>query len=621
MNESYARPRPVLNNETKTVFTARFTFSQPCRNDSSVCARKHTDMVPSVDLLWGTVYNPRNGHTFMKRLLLALLPWMAMTSAVRAQAPADVVFTHHGVVSERCVRVDDECFVPLSFLEAVGWTYVQKGENVEIRAEGERVRVTLRDIAGTAMIPLRFAMEKLGGETSWDGDRLTALAPLSVVQIKRGRFTIQSNFAVKPKLTLMDNPNRVVLDIQGAKLSRRTNVDLDGTARIGQFKPDVVRVVLETNFVPQVNQRKFEVGKSFEFDVTGGDAEVKQPDPTSQELARPLQTGPKIPLNLNQEIKYDPASNPDMVPIVQVSGAATVGPLILDSEGERISELTLKIGGRLAAMPTFRRPEVDVIEIVLRGARVAEGVDFELAKGPTIRSAYVREESGAVVLALGLARPMGVEFSMSANGLQIQFIKPDVGNGRLAGKTVVVDAGHGGHDAGTQSAGISEKNLTLTISKILSKKLANEGATVIMTRKTDVFIPLNERPAIANRNGADFFVSIHINSNEIDNTASGSITFFHAKDAICQLLGDCIQREIVKVSGLPGMGVWSDQRIYQSGFAVLRPAKMPAVLVECGFLNTRKDRARMLTEDFHDAVASAIVKGLKAYLGDEGKKN
>jgi N-acetylmuramoyl-L-alanine amidase len=86
-------------------------------------------------------------------------------------------------------------------------------------------------------------------------------------------------------------------------------------------------------------------------------------------------------------------------------------------------------------------------------------------------------------------------------------------------------------------------------------------------------------------------------------------------------MADCIQREIVKVSGLPSMGVWSDQRIYQTGFAVLRGATMPAVLIECGFLNTKKDRARMQTDEFQNGIATAVVKGLKAYLGDEGKKD
>lgn len=584
-------------------------------------------MRPLVDRTTATVYNPRHGNSFMKRLLLALVPWMAMTSAVRAQTPADVVFTYHGVVDEHCVRLGDECFVPFTFLDSVGLTYSRKGGDAEIRTDSQRVRVSVRDINGTPMVPLRYAVDKLGGETSWDGDRLTAVSPLSLVQIRKGKFTIQSALPVHPTISVMDEPSRVIVDIEGAKLARKTNVDLDGSSRIGQWKPDVVRVVLESDYNPDIVSRKFAAGTAFEFD-TDGTATPPKPQGKQQQdpadvLQRPINAGPRVPLTQAQDNKYDPASNPDMIPtsapVMTASTGLVVGALSVESEGEKASLFTLALTGK-KSMPNVRRPDADVIEITFPGATLADGVDYSLAKGPTIRDVDTKLDSGNVVVRLTLARPMGIEFSLAPAGLQIQLLKPDIGNGRLAGKVVVVDPGHGGHDAGTQYGGINEKDLTLSIGKLLSKELASQGATVIMTRKTDVFIPLNERPAIANRNGADFFVSVHINSVTGNTSASGTITFYHAKDPICQLMADCIQREIVKVNGIGGMGVWSDQRIYNSGFAVLRGAKMPAVLVECGFLTNKKDRGRMITDDFQQDVASAIVKGLKAYLGDEGKK-
>src|SRR5579862_5509878 len=103
--------------------------------------------------------------SFMKRLLLALVPWMAMTSAARAQAPADVVFTHHGVISQHAVRVDDECFVPLAFLDEIGWKYASKGDSIDLRVDDDHFRVALRDIDGDRMIELRSTLDKLGGET------------------------------------------------------------------------------------------------------------------------------------------------------------------------------------------------------------------------------------------------------------------------------------------------------------------------------------------------------------------------------------------------------------------------------------------------------------------------
>lgn len=560
------------------------------------------------------MYNPRHGSILMKRIMLALLPWMAMTSAAVAQTtPATVVFTHVGAVDETCYRMGDECFVPFTFLDYVGWNYSIVKGFADIKTDGQKVRVPIRSLDGKQMIPLKMSINKLGGEATWKDNELDVLSPLKRVTIKDGHFDIQGTIAVQPKAMLLDDPARVVIDIQGAKLTRETKVELDGTSRIAQFKPDVVRIVLETKADAQFAKSNFAAGTKFDFDI-------------NSVVSSPLiQTGPKVPLTAPQIPQYDPASNPDgQAPITNLGTyptTAQIGPLVLNQDSEEGASLSLGIRGKLAKSPTYRRPEADVIEVIFPGGVQAPDSNFDIG-GTCVIGTNVRTENGSLIVRMRLCRPMGVEYSMGNGGMQIQLLKPEVGNGRLAGKTVIVDAGHGGHDAGTQSAGISEKNLTLSIAKLTSQKLAAEGATVIMTRKTDVFITLPERPNVANRNDADFFVSIHINSNQRDNTASGTITFYHMQNPISQLMADCIQREITKRSGLGGMGVWSDSRIYrQSGFAVLRGAKMPAVLVECGFLNTAKDRALMLTDNFQNAVASGIVKGLKVFLGDDKNKD
>jgi len=546
------------------------------------------------------------------------MPWMAVRSL--AQSPAVVSFTHRGIVAEHCVRVGDECYVSLAFLDAVGWRHEAKGEEVNITVGGKSVQVGVRDIGGDRMIPLRFAMDKLGGDTSWDGSRLTALSNLTKVEIKSGEFLIETALPIHPKVFTLTDPKRIVVDLEGAKLTSETKVDLDGVARISQFKPSVVRVVLESGFDDQIGKRTFDPGSSFDFTVF---ATATNPDSKEQtavdtvSTSKPDKNGPRVPLTQPQKIVYDPASDPDMAPppVVHADKVLAIGPLLVDSESPKSTILTLKVVGKPVA-PTIRRPDPDSVEVFVPGAEVAGGIDSSTLRSQAIQSVTARQESGGTTLALALARPMGVEVSQVDGDLRIQLIRPSVGDGRLAGKVVVVDPGHGGHDSGTQASGYREKDFTLAIGTILGQKLIDEGATVIMTRTTDVFVPLDDRPALANRNHADFFISVHINSNELDDTASGTITFYHSQDPICQLMADCIEREVVKVNGIGGMGTWSDTKVHHSGFAVLRGAKMPAVLIECGFLNTAKDRAKMLTDDFKIAVASGIVKGLKDYLGD-----
>ena len=90
---------------------------------------------------------------------------------------------------------------------------------------------------------------------------------------------------------------------------------------------------------------------------------------------------------------------------------------------------------------------------------------------------------------------------------------------------IVIDAGHGGHDPGAHGNGINEAELTLDVAVRLQKLLDKAGVEVIMTRDTDVFIPLEERTAIANREGADLFLSIHANASR-NIQARGVETYF-----------------------------------------------------------------------------------------------
>lgn len=236
----------------------------------------------------------------------------------------------------------------------------------------------------------------------------------------------------------------------------------------------------------------------------------------------------------------------------------------------------------------------------------------------SISGLQARQKGRTSVLSITLPRPMGVSIATTPDEVVIDLYKPAVGNGKLAGKVVVVDPGHGGKASGARSLDgtVLEKDLTLKIGLFLAEALTAEGATVILTRKTDVNPSLPERSAIANRNGADFFISVHINSNRLANSSSGSIAFYHGADSVGSLLAQCIQAEVAKASGLPSLGPESDTSMYDTGFAVLRRANMPAVLLECGFINDSRDLRRMVTEEFQRKVAEAIVRALKVYLGD-----
>jgi N-acetylmuramoyl-L-alanine amidase len=538
----------------------------------------------------------------MKRLLIALLPWMVMASSASAiqSRSAEVEFTYLGKLPERGIRVADECYVPLELIERIGWKYTIRNTSVIIETDQKGARVPLREFDLGRMIPLRSALDQMGAETLWepDNDKLLVCTPVSKIGISGNRVDVETLLPVRPRVYRLTGPHRFVIDLPGARLTRDTVQQVAGKGvEVTQVELNTVRIAYAAGYrpslplIPSVDTKfKWELDP----DEDPGTPDVR-PDPPVQPPVKPVVS--------------KPVSN--LGPKVQA------GPLSVDIESSNRVNLSMRLSGLMLKPPIFRRPEPEVLEIVLYNTNIADPATNKI-NSPSITEVSVREEGNSSVLALRLSRPMGVELSPSSGGLTISLIKPNVGNGRLAGKTVVVDAGHGGHDGGARSPAkdAQEKILTLKIAKQLSSKLAAEGATVIMTRKSDVFIELKERAEVANRNGADFFISCHINSNRVSNSTSGGMTFYHKSSAIGQLLADCIQREIAKVSKIKSMGTWSDGRIYDSGFAVLRHSKMPAVLIEFGFINHHIDRKRMITEDFQESVAAAVVKGLKVFLGD-----
>src|SRR5438132_3473302 len=138
--------------------------------------------------------------------------------------------------------------------------------------------------------------------------------------------------------------------------------------------------------------------------------------------------------------------------------------------------------------------------------------------------------------------------------------------------TVVVDAGHGGKDNGAyRKFGGAEKIATLDVAKRLARKLRESDLKIVMTRSTDVFIPLDQRAAIENAQKNSIFVSIHFNDSR-RRGIHGFETYYHAANSYD--LANRIQSKLMTIPRSANRGVHS------ANFRVLRLAKYPAVLVE-----------------------------------------
>jgi N-acetylmuramoyl-L-alanine amidase len=169
-------------------------------------------------------------------------------------------------------------------------------------------------------------------------------------------------------------------------------------------------------------------------------------------------------------------------------------------------------------------------------------------------------------------------------------------------RTVVLDAGHGGYDNGAKSArGMPEKSLTLDMVRRVKPILQQRGYRVIMTRDTDVFIPLGGRTAISNSHPEAAFVSIHFNCSP-KRSAYGVETYYY--DFRSRPLAANILREIATCYGSHSRGV------KYARFYVLHHNQRPATLLELGFVSNLKENAKLQDPKVRQILAEKIAAGI-----------
>ena len=180
--------------------------------------------------------------------------------------------------------------------------------------------------------------------------------------------------------------------------------------------------------------------------------------------------------------------------------------------------------------------------------------------------------------------------------------------------SVVIDPGHGGLDPGAIGiGGMRETDVVLEVSKIIEKLLSEKGVKVSLTRKNEVDLDLPPRVSFANGKNADIFVSIHANASRGKRRDINGLETFYFRGWKGRLLAKKIQRQILRVS--PGS---PDRGVKQGRFYVIKNTKMPAVLVEIGFLTGRLDARRLEKTTHRKRIAYAIAKGILEYLSKAG---
>jgi N-acetylmuramoyl-L-alanine amidase len=436
------------------------------------------------------------------------------------------------------------------------------------------------------------------------------------------RIVIGVDEEVKFETSRLSKPDRIVLDIENARLSPA----LVGKAfpledgflhqiRLGQFTSTVTRVVLDVEKIDDYSVLPLPNPFRLVVDIHGGSMPSRETERAVKEsAARPATARPR-PEESSTAAK-PPASRSEAAQIAEGATRSTKP----QPEGETTGKA--------------RAPEVETASVKPLQTPPASGetgtrsLETSLAKpAPVLSKAAAPTESGSRTL----TRVLGLKIAR-----------------------IVIDPGHGGHDTGTVGpTGLREKDVVLDVGLRLKKLLEQKvGCDVVMTRSDDTFIPLEERTAIANEKAADLFVSIHANASR-DRSARGIETYYlnltsspdalevaarenaTSQESVHQLqdlikkiamtekieeseeFARQLQKEVYRrTSQLSGKQ--RDRGVKKAPFVVLIGANMPSVLAEISFLTNPRDEKSLRRSDYRQKIAEALYQGILDYVNNLG---
>ena len=449
---------------------------------------------------------------------------------------------------------------------------------------------------------------------------------------------------------VIDGPRRAFVDLFGAQPAadlKDANLHYDGDAvrqvRVGR-RPNAIRVVLDLDGAPAVSV--FTLYNPFRIVIDAERPRLAALAAAPSAVARPafsssapapgaapaaaatspqfagVAPAPVVPAVLRDDVPEPPRDENDLVPDSAVPPSAHGDMPVND----------LAAANRAAVAP---RP----------AARSVAEARPAVAPPAPLRALAVVPSTPTSDLDLDVELTAPVPSVPAANGDGTFSLARQLG---LGISRIVIDPGHGGHDPGTPTSGSSEARLVLDVALRLERLLKKEpGLEVVLTRRTDVFIPLEQRTAIANREGADLFLSIHANASR-DPSARGLETYFlsfasnpeaeavaarenaasasdmHNLPSIVRAialnnkldesrdLARTVQQTLAGRLAKTNPGLRS-RGVKKAPFVVLIGAAMPSVLAEIGFITNQQEVALIKTPAYRQKIAEALHASVLQY--------
>lgn len=404
-----------------------------------------------------------------------------------------------------------------------------------------------------------------------EGHRLEAVFPPQVrmaeLVLDGGRrlIAVQTTAPLKPKITRLPDPDRLVIDFPGAALAGPSRIPVSDSwvegLRLGQLDPNTVRVVA---------------------DLAGPLA--WREEPSAGGAGKDQEAEPIIRVHLlNRILQVSHQAQKDRTEVRLTLAAPALPTVVADRRAGR---------GRL---------ELNLAEAV------AEGLPAEIAvaDGTVDRLRLLYDAADTVRWAVELPHYAGHRI-LAGEGSEAVV---EISRSPVYHQRIFVDPGHGGADPGAMGAsGLMEKEVNLDIALRLRDILIDAGAEVHLARESDLFVPLHERPRAANAQGSAIFVSLHSNANP-KTGETGTETYYHPERPGSKELAASVQKKLVETLRLPDRSIRATR-----DFVVTRETTMPAVLAEVAFLSNPAEERLLADPAFRQKAAEAVAAGIMAYF-------
>jgi N-acetylmuramoyl-L-alanine amidase len=438
------------------------------------------------------------------------------------------------------------------------------------------------------------------------------------------RVTLESDSSLQAKHFLVDNPMRLVVDIEGLELNMQlrelvSKVRADDPyiikVRVGQFKPNIVRLVFDLKQAAKPQVFSLQPVAAYQHRLVF-------------DLYSAMEADPRLALQSNSPQNAASESAASASAALPGHGAAASAPIDLAELGHNSAsdQAASAVNDALGSfIGDLRQRSTD--KSVARAAPPSKNTDKSTDKA----LAEAERQASAPELA-----------SLDARKATQRLV------------IIALDAGHGGEDPGAVGpSGLYEKDVVLSIAKLLRARInAQPGMRAMLTRESDYFVPLNERVTKARRVQADLFMSIHADAF-LNPQARGASVFalsengassaaarwmakkenssdmvggvnIKAKDAAVMRalldmsttaqIKDSLKLGSVILGNLGKIGRLHKAKVEQAGFAVLKAPDIPSVLVETGFISNPEEEAKLRDEDYQAKMADALLAGIQRYF-------